>query len=412
MDTVAIPGGSSEAGAETPRAAPTPRPARYDRRQRTRPTVSVIVPTYNEADNVPILIPRLGDALADFNYEVIIVDDDSPDLTWKIASELVADQPRFSVIRRTTDKGLSAAVLTGMNVAAGQVLVVMDGDLQHDPGAIPALISKVLDEGAEIAVASRAADGGSYGEFSPSRRLISWVGAQMAHTLLQAPVTDPMSGFFALNRERYEEVVDKVNPRGFKILLEFVARGPRPDVAEVGYHFGNRLHGTTKLTGSVVVAYLLAMIELSVGRFISATFTAYALVGATGLAVRTIVQRSLSTDLAGSLLTERWVVLLAIELSILTNYVLNNVFTFTSRRHRGLSQIRGAITFHIVSLYGLLVHAGATALLDDHSREDGAWGLTALWSVTASVPFTLAMLMALIGNYYLNSTVTWRRRLG
>ncbi len=387
----------------------TGRPARYDRRGRLDPTVSVIVPTYNEADNIPLLIPLLQEALVDFDYEVIIVDDDSPDLTWKIAGDIAADEPRFSVVRRTTDRGLSAAVLTGMNVAQGSVLVVMDGDLQHDPHAIPALVSKVLDDGAEIAVASRAVDGGSYGEFSSRRRLISWIGAQMAHALLQAPVTDPMSGFFAVDRQRYEEVVHRVNPRGFKILLEFLARGRRPEVAEVGYRFGSRVHGTTKLTGSVVVAYLLAMIELSVGRFISATFTAYSLVGFTGLAIRVITEQTLTGGLLSALISPRWAVFIAVEMSIVTNYLLNNVFTFTARRHRGLRQIGGLVTFHLVSLYGLLVHAGAIALLRDRGGDE-SWGVTTLWSADASVPFAVGMTMALVGNYHLNATVTWRRQ--
>lgn len=384
------------------------RPARYDRRRRLDPTVSVIVPTYNEAENIPLLIPRLQAALADFDYEVIIVDDDSPDLTWMIADDLVADEPRFSVVRRTTDRGLSAAVLTGMNVAQGSVLVVMDGDLQHDPAAIPALVSKVLDDGAEIAVASRAMEGGSYGEFSSRRRLISWVGAQMAHVLLRARVTDPMSGFFALGRNRYEEVVHQVNPRGFKVLLEFLARGRRPEVAEVGYRFGSRVHGSTKLTGSVVVAYLLALIELSVGRFISATFTAYCLVGATGLAIRVITEQTLVGGVPASLISTRWAVLAAVELSIVTNYLLNNVFTFTTRRHRGRRQIHGVLMFHAVSVYGLFVHAGAMALLHDDITAAGPLELADVWATDVSAPFVVGMTMALVGNYHLNARVTWR----
>ncbi len=390
--------------------ARTGRAARYDRRRRLDPTVSVIVPTFNEAENIPVLIPRLRAVLADFDYEVIIVDDDSPDLTWKVAGDLVADEPRFSVVRRTTDRGLSAAVLTGMNVAQGSVFVVMDGDLQHDPEAIPALVSKVLEDGAEIAVASRAADGGSYGEFSPRRRLISWMGAQMAHVLLQAPVTDPMSGFFALRRHRYEEVVHQVNPRGFKILLEFLARGRRPEVAEVGYRFGSRVHGTTKLTGSVVVAYLLALIELSAGRFISATFTAYCLVGATGLAIRVIAEQTLLGGLPAALISSQWAVVTAVELSVVTNYVLNNVFTFTTRRHRGRRQIRGLVVFHAVSVYGLFVHAGATALFRDDTAATGPWDLADLLAADVSASFVIGMTMALVGNYYLNATLTWRLR--
>ena len=368
-----------------------------------------MVPTYNEAENVPILVNQLRESLVDFDYEVIVVDDDSPDLTWQIASEFVADDPRFTVIRRTSDRGLSAAVLTGMSVAAGSVMVVMDGDLQHDPRAIPALVSKVLDDDVDVCVGSRGVDGGSYGDFSPKRRLISWVGAQMAHLFLQAAVTDPMSGFFAISRARYDQVLDQVNPRGFKILLEFVARGDRPAIAEVGYQFGNRLHGNTKLTGSVVVAYLIALIELSVGRFISATFTAYSLVGLVGLGVRSGAQTLLTNAPASLAIPDRWAVVLAVQLSIVTNYVLNNAFTFTSLRHRGWDQLGGLIRFQIVSVYGLFVHAGAMALLTDTSPDDGPWGVTQLLSTHRSWPFIAGLGLALIGNYYLNTTITWRR---
>jgi len=408
-DTVADPPLSTPARSGTG-IEPDRRPARYDRRSRPTPTLTVIVPTYNEAENIPILIKLLQDRLADFDYEVVIVDDDSPDQTWRVALDAVTDDHRFSVIRRTSDRGLSAAVLTGMSMASGSVMVVMDGDLQHDPAAIPALVSKIIDDGAEVCVASRAVEGGSYGEFSSRRRFVSWVGAQMAHLFLQASVTDPMSGFFAISRQRYDAVVNLVNPRGFKILLEFLARGPRPVVAEVGYRFGNRIHGTTKLTGSVVVAYLIALIELSVGRFISATFTAYCLVGLVGLTVRSGVQWLLSVGLLGAAVHPRWAVVLAVQLSIISNYALNNAFTFTSRRHRGWSRVGGLIRFQIVSIYGLFVHAGAMALLVDHSRDEGAWGVAELWSIHRSWPFIIGLGMAMIGNYYLNTTVTWRPR--
>ncbi len=405
---------ASDKPAQTPIPAETPsepigRPARYDRRGRPTPMLSVVVPTFNEAENVPILIDQLREELVDFDYEVIIVDDDSPDQTWQVASDLVDDDYRFSVIRRTSDRGLSAAVLTGMSIATGSALVVMDGDLQHDPSAIPDLVSQVLDHGADVCVASRGVDGGSYGEFGLKRRAISWVGAQMARVFLQASVTDPMSGFFAISRERYKSVVDLVNPRGFKILLEFLARGPRPTVTEVGYQFGSRLHGTTKLTGSVVVAYLIALIELSVGRFISATLTAYSMVGLLGLLVRSGVQWILTVGVFGLVVPARWAVVLAVQLSIISNYVLNNAFTFTAQRHRGWDRVGGLLRFQLVSIYGLFVHAGAMALLTDHSRDQGAWSVAELWSIHRSWPFIIGLAMAMIGNYYLNSTITWRR---
>ncbi|MEM9654473.1 MAG: polyprenol monophosphomannose synthase [Actinomycetota bacterium] len=227
-----------------------------------RPTISVVLPTFNEAANIPILINRVREALDGHAYEVIIVDDDSPDRTWAVAQELAEADHRITVIRRKVERGLSSAVLSGMAAARGNVLVAMDADLQHDECRIHELAAAVTDGGADVCLGSRDADGGGYGDFRRRRRLASWAGASLAKLVLQVPVSDPMSGFFAVGRDRYELIEGQVNPRGFKILLEFLARGPKPTVAEVGYVFGERVNGTTKLTGTVVVEYLRALASL------------------------------------------------------------------------------------------------------------------------------------------------------
>ena len=167
--------------------------ARYDRRgvdrRRTgQPLVSVVIPTYNEAENIPILVRRLEQALADLDYELIVVDDDSPDLTWQIADELSQAQPRLRVLRRTDARGLSSAVMAGFGIARGRTLAVLDADLQHDERILPELIGAIVDDGADIAVGSREADGGSYGEFGPWRRTVSWSSAT-----LRGRSTSPMS---------------------------------------------------------------------------------------------------------------------------------------------------------------------------------------------------------------------------
>ncbi len=237
-------------------------PVRQATGTRSEPTVSVILPTYNEAGNIPVLFERLAAALQDRTYEIIVVDDDSSDGTWQVAEQQAKQDERIEVIRRTEDRGLSSAVLAGMSAATGRVLVVMDADLQHDERKIPDLVAAIEGGEADVCLGSREADGGSYGSFQRRRRLISWAGAALARKLLRVPVTDPMSGFFAISRDRFELVGDEVNPRGFKIMLEFLARGPRPRVAEVGYRFGERVSGSTKLTGSVAMEYLRALAEL------------------------------------------------------------------------------------------------------------------------------------------------------
>lgn len=343
--------------------ADTGRPARLDRRQASPPAVTVVVPTYNESDNIPILIEQLRRDLSDLDYEVVIVDDDSPDRTWDAARSLAKDDPRFQVLRRRNQRGLSSAVLTGMSVASGRVLVVMDADLQHDTATIPVLVTRVLEEDLDLCVASRQSSGGSYGEFSRSRRLASDVGAGMARIVLPVAMSDPMSGFFAVSRARYEAVHDDLNPLGFKILLEFVVRGPIPRLGEVGYHFGRRLHGTTKLSGAVVLDYLRAVIELAIGRRFPVDNVVYSMVALVSALAWIISYRILAPGgpipTSGPMAT-----VAALEIGLLVAYAGHNGLTFPGRRLRGPDNVRGLAMAHLVGLYGWLVHGSVAAVVD------------------------------------------------
>lgn len=319
--------------------------------------VSVVVPTYNEADNIPILIDRLRADLADLDYEVIVVDDDSPDRTWQVSQAVIGDDPRFQVIRRCRERGLSSAVLAGMSIAGGAVLVVMDADLQHDTATIPRLVSQMVDNQLDICVASRNATGGSYGNFGRRRRLISWLGATVARLVIRVPLSDPMSGFFAVSRQRYRLVENKVNPLGFKILLEFVVRGPRPEVGEVGFRFGKRLHGATKLSGRVAVDYLREVVELAVGRYGSATCLAYGVVAVSVLALQLAWSRVAETVMSSS-----WSTVAGLELAALCAYHSHNLFTFVNDRRRSTAYGTGLVRFHLIAAYGWIIHGSVTAL--------------------------------------------------
>lgn len=218
----------------------------------------------------------------------------------------------------------------------------------------------------------------------------------MARLLLRTPVADPMSGFFVVSRERYEAVADRVNPRGFKILLEFLATGSRPKVTEVGYTFSDRLHGSTKLTGSVAAAYILALIELVAGRFVTATFSAYAIVGTSGLVVR-----ALAVLTGAAFLPASWAWWLGIELSIVWNFGWNNRFTFNAYRLTGPERFLGLAKFHLVAAHGLLVAwAGQEFLLREWPLPDSA--------VTRMAATFLGVLLATAGNFHLNRSITWK----
>ncbi len=364
-----------------------------DRRRPITPTVSVIVPTYNEAANVEPLIQGLSDALDGIEHEIIIVDDDSPDGTWQRVEELRRQWPRVRLIRRTSERGLSSAVVTGMAAATGSVLAVIDADGQHDEQMLPKLIAPILDGTADVSVGSRDAPGGSYGDWSPGRRAASWLGAEVAKRVVGVDVSDPMSGYFAVSRDRYEAVETEVNPRGFKILLEFVARGPTPQIAAVGYSFGQRTAGATKLGLRVIFEFVLAMIDLFAGRVVSSTLMAYMMVGASGLAVRLAALAVF--DAAGVASAS----LVALQLSIVWNFWANNQFTFRPFARRRLHLVSGLILFEIISLQGWAVALSWSRLVDVQLDNAGPPSWLGLLS---------GMTIATVFNYHLNRSITWR----
>ena len=248
----------------------------------------MVTPTYNEADNIPLLIERLHAALEPLDHEIIVADDDSPDGTWRVAEEIAATDPRVHSMRRFHDPGLSASVLDGMSMARGDVLAVIDADLQHDESILTEMVEQVRSGAADVCVGSRSTVGGGYGDWAASRRFVSWVATLIARLLLRVPVSDPMSGYFVVSRRAYESTAPTINPRGFKILLEFIGRNRNLKVSEVGYEFANRVHGETKLNRSVIRSYLLGVAELRLGRQINPTFLLYTLVGIVGLVVNSV----------------------------------------------------------------------------------------------------------------------------
>ncbi|MFC6732993.1 MULTISPECIES: polyprenol monophosphomannose synthase [unclassified Haladaptatus] len=210
-------------------------------------SVSVIIPTYNESENVERVIDRCRTALAGHPFEIVIVDDDSPDGTWRVVSTVYAGDSRIRVIRRTEERGLATAVSHGIRAATYDCCVILDADLQHPPEKIPALLA-ALESGADIAIASRYTAGGGIENWSPYRRFVSRGALVIAKLLIPQvrSVTDPMSGFFAFRRELVSGVT--LAPIGYKILLELLVRCEYTLVVDVPYVFHQREHGESKLS--------------------------------------------------------------------------------------------------------------------------------------------------------------------
>jgi len=218
---------------------------------------SLVIPTYNEKGNIKPLLDAVSKTLDGLDYEVIVVDDDSPDGTAAEVLNYRVQNKRVRLIVRRKDKGLSSAVVAGFERARGEVLGVMDADLSHDHRVLPEMIDQVV-EGFDMCIGSRAGVEG----WGFKRKLISRSAALLARTLLGVSISDPMSGFFVVKREVFERVRDELNPLGYKIMLEVFYRARPLKVSEVFYVFNDRVHGESKLSNKVVKDYLKQLMSL------------------------------------------------------------------------------------------------------------------------------------------------------
>jgi dolichol-phosphate mannosyltransferase len=225
-----------------------------------RPLFSLVVPTLNEAENLPSLVRWLERSLRKIPHEIIVVDDSSSDGTADVAERLATRYPTVRVERRSSDLGLSAAIVHGFRKARGAFLGVIDADLQHDARIVPELIAALADH--DIAIGSRYALRGRTCRWSWLREAESRLAATFTRWFLRIPLKDPLSGFFALRREVFETVVSGLSSRGWKVLLEILAHAPGARVVEVPYTFYPRRQGTTKMNGRVVTAWLRSLFEL------------------------------------------------------------------------------------------------------------------------------------------------------
>ena len=357
--------------------------------------VSIILPTYNERANVPIIVDRLAQVLAPLcPFEVLVVDDNSPDGTWKLAEELSQTRPWLRSIRRMQNKGLSPAVVDGFSLAKGERLIVMDADLQHDENALSKFI-EAFDSGALLIMGSRKVDGGGVEDWSIIRRFVSWFATRLAHLVLPLDASDPMSGFFGIHRKLHEELTPQVNPKGFKILLEYLARTPAAAVKEVGYTFRGRQHGESKLSNDVIYDYLEALWGLSkFSNLISWRFLNYFFVGCVGMVVNLSVLGLLKHS---DTISDSLALIFAVESSIISNFFLNNSITFRKKRFVGpLRMLQGLLMFNAICATGAFINHSLAMNINQ--------------AQVANIYFSTALgyLVATVWNYVVNTHICWK----
>ena len=372
---------------------------------------SLVIPTYNESKNLEKLVEVLSQLLDkhwEGNYELIIVDDDSPDQTWQVGLDLMPKYPHLRVMRRQSEKGLSTAVIRGWQAAQGEILGVIDGDLQHPPETLINMLEE-MTKGADLAVASRHVEGGGVSDWGFMRRFLSR-GAQMLGLLILpnviGRVSDPMSGYFMVRRNAISNCL--MNPSGYKILIEVLGRGSIESVAEVGYVFQERQEGESKVTWRQYVDYVVHLLRLrSRGRISNiraklqvpfSRFLRFGVVGLSGVFVDMILLYLLSDPSTLHLGLTRSKII-ASEIAVINNFLWNDFWTFrdiSSQQKGWQKRIKRFLKFNFICLFGMGLNLLILNLIYNHVyKNQYLANLVAISIVT-------------IWNFWFNLKLSWR----
>jgi dolichol-phosphate mannosyltransferase len=359
------------------------------------PELCVVVPTFNEAGNVAVLIERLAVVLAGIDWEIVFVDDDSPDGTADRVREIGRTNRRVRCIRRIGRRGLSSATIEGMLSTSAELVAVMDGDLQHDEALLPRMVELLRGGATDLVVASRYVGAGDAGGLSSGgRRRLSRVGTSLARLVVKADVTDPVSGFFMLRRAVFEAAAPRLTGIGFKILIDILASASEPlRTAELPYTFRARHSGESKLDPFTALEYLLLLIEKRSGRILPHRLLLFGLVGASGVVINLGGLRLLLAFGVGFTRAD----VVATVAAMVSNFFLNNILTYRDRRLTGWRVWSGLVSFMAVCAIGALVNVAVARDL---------YAVTGLWWLAGIAGAVVGALL----NYGLTSFFTWGRR--
>jgi dolichol-phosphate mannosyltransferase len=349
------------------------------------PELTVVAPTFNERGNVARLVEKLGVTLAGVAWEVIFVDDNSPDGTAELVKRIAASDTRVRCLRRVGRRGLAGAVVEGALASAAPYVAVIDADMQHDETLLPRMLNLLRGGGVDLVVGSRYLDAaGLENGFSPARKAASQFANALGKKALRVDVSDPVSGFFMLRREVVDRVAPDLETTGFKILFDIIASQPEPlRVRELPYAFAAREAGESKLDNRVALEYLgLVASKLSRG-LISPRIIFFGLVGVSGLAVHMTVLL-LSTELRFSFSQA-----LAGVTAMTSNYFINNIITYRDTRLVGWKLLTGYLRFCALCAIGLAASVAVATVLQSHGMPRLLAGLAgavsgAIWNYVST----------------------------
>ena len=360
------------------------------------PLLTVVIPTFNERSNVLELIARLERVLAGIAWEVVFVDDNSPDATHALVKSIARkNNARVRCLRRVGRRGLAGACIEGILSSSAPYVAVMDGDLQHDEAILPMMLAKLRLDESDLVIGSRLVDGGtSEAGFSAVRAAISQYSGALTRLVLRADVKDVMSGFFMLRRDIVEDAAPRLCPEGFKILADVLASTRTPlRVHEMPYSFRARLAGESKLDAKVAIDFLGLLANKMTGGLIPLNFISFALVGAAGVAVHMSVLRILM----GADLSFQHAQIAATLIAIAFNFFLNNAATYRDRSRKGWRVVSGLTLFYGVCSVGAVANVAVASFIFAQALP---WWFAALAGIV----------MGAVWNYALSSLFVWRNR--
>ena len=360
------------------------------------PVLSVIVPCFNERANVIPMITKLDSALAGIAWEVIYVDDNSPDGTAAAVRQVARTDSRVRCIRRVGRRGLASAVIEGALSSSADYVAVIDGDLQHDETRLPLMLAQLRTGACDLVVASRHVEGGdNQGLAGRWRHLLSDGGIRIAQLFLPIKLTDPMSGFFMLPRPLFEDLAKDLNGQGFKILLDLVLSSPTPlRVTEIPAGFRERVAGESKMDALVMIQFAGLLLDKISGGLLPLRFFSFALVGGLGVLVHLAVLVVFRISTSHSFEVDQSV---ATVVAMIFNFQLNNMITYRDQRLKGPRLWRGLLLFMVVCGVGAIANIGIAQVLYE---QDTTW--TAAGAIGA--------IIGVVWNYAVSSTLVWRAR--
>jgi dolichol-phosphate mannosyltransferase len=358
------------------------------------PELALIVPTFNERENVGLFFETVAAVLNDVDWELIVVDDDSTDGTAELVRTMARRDPRIRCLQRIGRRGLSTACIEGVLASAAPYVAVMDADLQHDERLLPRMLDALKHEDWDLVVGSRYAEGGGFGDWNDRRAGLSSVATRLSRLVCKNEIADPMSGFFMMRRPVFEQAMRRLSGQGFKILLDLLASSPdRLRIKELPYEFRPRRHGASKPDTLVAWEFGMLLADKLVGHLVPVRFALFAFFGTLGLGVHLAVLRA---ALALPKLDFAEAQAIATMVAMTSNFFLNNLFTYRDQRLRGWRLLRGLLSFCLICSVGAVGNVGIAAYL---FAADRVWWLAGI----------AGAVVGSVWNYAVSSIFTWRR---